>query len=176
MPPPPPLFCSVPVLSIRYVASCYIIFVGSFHHNGAKAAKPAYETVHHHVHAILQDDLRSSVWRLRLSFSVLDADCCRRRRHIGPVQCVGGREADEHPCAHYFRQPVVSRTITNTSKQPDEKQIESVAISVIAGWRQGPLTICDVSQRNYFTPTEHLTGSAVYTRDDSDTCAPSIVL
>ena len=58
----------------------------------------------------------------------------------------------------------------------DEKQIECVAISVIAGWRQGPLTICDVAQRNYFTPTEHHIGSAVYTRDDRDTYAPSIVL
>ena len=57
-----------------------------------------------------------------------------------------------------------------------EKQIACVAISVIAGWRQGPLTICDVSQRNYFTPTEHDTGSAVYTRGDRDTCAPSNVL
>ena len=58
----------------------------------------------------------------------------------------------------------------------DEKQIGSMAIYVIAGWRQGSLTICDVSQRNYFTPTENHIGSAVYTRDDSDTCAPSIVL
>ena len=33
----------------------------------------------------------------------------------------------------------------------NEKHIESVAISVIAGWRHGLLTICDVSQRNYFT-------------------------
>ena len=58
----------------------------------------------------------------------------------------------------------------------DEKQIESVAISVIAGWRHGPLTVCDLSQRNYFTPTEHHIGSAVNTRDDRDTCAPSVVL
>ena len=57
-----------------------------------------------------------------------------------------------------------------------EKQIDSVAISDIAGWRQGPQTICDVSQRNYFTMTEHHIGSAVYTHDDCDTCAPSIVL
>ena len=35
---------------------------GSGHHN---RAKPAYETVHHLIHAILQDGLRSSVWRLR---------------------------------------------------------------------------------------------------------------
>ena len=48
-------------------------FVGSYHHN---RAKQAYETVHHHMHAILQDGRRSSVWRLRLlSFSVWDADC-----------------------------------------------------------------------------------------------------
>ena len=58
----------------------------------------------------------------------------------------------------------------------NETQIDSVAVSVIAGWRQGPLKICDVSQRNYFTPTEHHIGSAVYTRGDRDTCAPSIVL
>ena len=39
-------------------------------------AKQAYETVHHHMHAILQDSRRSSVWRLRLlSFSVWDAVC-----------------------------------------------------------------------------------------------------
>ena len=67
--------------------------------------------------AILQDGRRSSVWRLRLSFSVWDADCWRRRRQIGPVQYVGSREAGEHLCAHCFPQPVVSRTITNTSKQ-----------------------------------------------------------
>ena len=53
-----------------------------------------------------------------LSFSVVDADCSRRRRHIGPVQYVDGREADEHPWSDCFPQPVVSRTITNTSKQP----------------------------------------------------------
>ena len=57
----------------------------------------------------------------------------------------------------------------------DEKQIDSVAVSVIVDWRQGPLPICDVSKRNYFTPTEHHIGSEVYTRDDRDTCAPSIV-
>ena len=58
----------------------------------------------------------------------------------------------------------------------NEKHIESVAISVIAGWRHGLLTICDVSQRNYFTLKELHIGSAMYTRDDWDTCAPSIVL
>ena len=82
----------------------------SCHHN---RAKPAYETVHHHIHATLQDCLRSSLWRFIVSFSVWDADCWRRRHHIGPVQYVGGREADEHPCAHSFPQPFVSRTITN---------------------------------------------------------------
>ena len=88
---------------------------GSCHHN---RAKPAHETVHHHIHAILQDGLQSSVRRLRLSFSVWDADYCRRRRHTGPVQYADGREADEYPCAHCFPQPVVLRTITYTSKQP----------------------------------------------------------
>ena len=58
----------------------------------------------------------------------------------------------------------------------DVKQIESLATFVIAAWRQGPLTICDVSQRSYVTPTDHHIGSAVYTRDDRDTCAPSVVL
>ena len=67
-----------------------------------------------------------------------------------------------------------SRTLLSSHivQVSDEKQIESVAISVIAGWRQGPLTICDVSQRNYFTPTEHHIGSAVYTRDDRDRVLP----
>ena len=71
-----------------------------------------------------------------------------------------------------------SRTLLGTHivQLSDEKQTESMSTSVIAGWRQGPLTICDVSQRNYFTPTVHHIGSAVYTRDDRDTCAPSIVL
>jgi len=70
-----------------------------------------------------------------------------------------------------------SRTLPNSDilQVSDEKQIESMAISVIDGCRQGPLTICDVSQRNYFTPTEYHIGSAVYSRDDNDTCAPSIV-
>ena len=65
-----------------------------------------------------------------------------------------------------------SRTLLNSHilQMTDEKQIEVVAISVKVGWRQGPLTICDVSERNYFTPTEHHIGSAVYTR------APLIVL
>ena len=58
----------------------------------------------------------------------------------------------------------------------DEKQIVSVAISAIAGRRKNPLIICDVPQRNYFTPTEHHMGSAIFTRDDSYTCSPSIVL
>ena len=61
---------------------------------------------------------------------------------------------------------------SHTLQVSDEKQIEGVAISVIAGWRQRPLTICDVSQRNYFTPTEHHIGSAVYTRDDRDSVLP----
>jgi hypothetical protein len=71
-----------------------------------------------------------------------------------------------------------SRTLLSSHnvQVADEKQIESVAISVIVGWQQGPLAICDVSQRNYFTSTEHHIGSAVYTRDYRDTCAPSIVL
>jgi hypothetical protein len=71
-----------------------------------------------------------------------------------------------------------SRTLLSSHivQVSDEKQIDSVAISVIAGWTQGSVTICDVSQRNYFTPTKHHIGSAVYTRDDRDTCAPSIVL
>ena len=73
---------------------------------------------------------------------------------------------------------VQSRTLISSLilQVSDEKQIESVAIFGIAGWRQGPVTICDVSQRNYFTPTEHHIGSAVYTSNDSDMCAPSIVL
>ena len=45
---------------------------GSCHHN---QAKPAYETIHYHIYEILQDGPRSSVWRLRLSFSVWDTDC-----------------------------------------------------------------------------------------------------
>ena len=71
-----------------------------------------------------------------------------------------------------------SRTLLSShiAQVSDEKQIESVAISVIAGWRQGPLTINDVSQRNYFTLTEHHIGSPMYTCDDRDTYAPSIVL
>ena len=71
-----------------------------------------------------------------------------------------------------------SRTLLSSHilQVSDEKQIESVAISVIAGWRHGLLTICDVSQWNYVTPTEHHIGSAVYTLDDRDTCAPSIFL
>ena len=113
------LFITEHVIKINYAILYKLLdsyIFGSCHHN---RAKPAYETVHHHMHAILQDGLRSSVWRLRLSFSVWDADCWRRRRHIGPVQYVGGsREADEHSCALCFPQPVDSRTITNTSKQP----------------------------------------------------------
>ena len=71
-----------------------------------------------------------------------------------------------------------SRTLLSSHivQVSDEKLIACVAISVIVGWRQGPLTICDVSQRNYFTPTELHSGSAVYTRGDRDTCATSIVL
>ena len=71
-----------------------------------------------------------------------------------------------------------SRTLLSSHnvQVSDEKQIESVVISVIAGWTQGSVTICDVSQRSYFTPTEHHIGSAMYTRDDRDKCAPSIVL
>ena len=61
---------------------------------------------------------------------------------------------------------LLSRYIVQVS---DDKQIESVAISVIAGWRQGPLTICDVSQRNYFIPKGHHIDSAVYTHNDRDT-------
>ena len=45
---------------------------GSCHHN---QAKPAYETIHYHIYEILQDGPRSSVLRLRLSFSVWDTDC-----------------------------------------------------------------------------------------------------
>ena len=62
----------------------------------------------------------STIFRVAIEtfFFVLDAAFWRRRRHIGPVQCVVGREADGHPCAHCFPQPVVSRTITTTSKQP----------------------------------------------------------
>ena len=175
------LFTTEHVIKINYTILYKLLYHLIFRSCHRNCAKRAYETVHHRIHAILQDSLRSSVWRLRLSFSVLYADCWRWRRHIGPVQYVGGREADEHSCAHCSPQPVVSMTITNTSrhtycKLSDEKQFESVSTSVIAGWRQGPLTICDVSQRNYFTPTEHHIGSAVYTRDDRDTCAPSIVL
>jgi hypothetical protein len=45
---------------------------GSCHHN---QAKPAYETVHYHIHEILQDGLRSSVWRLRpFRFGMIDDD------------------------------------------------------------------------------------------------------
>ena len=112
------LFITEYVIKINYTILYKLLdnyIFGSCHHN---RAKPAYETVHHHIHAILQDGRRSSVWRLRLSFSVLEADCWRRRRHIGPVQYVDGKEADEHPSAHCISQPVVSRTITNTSKQP----------------------------------------------------------
>ena len=58
----------------------------------------------------------------------------------------------------------------------EEKQIESMVISVIGGWRQSPLTICDVAQRNYFTPTEHHIVSEGYTPDDSDTRAPLVTL
>ena len=107
------LFITEQVIKINYTILyklLYHLIFRSCHHDRAKRA---YETVHHHIHAILQDSLPSSVWRLRLSFSVLYADCWRWRRHIGPVQYVGGREADEHPCAHSFPQPFVSRTITN---------------------------------------------------------------
>ena len=58
---------------------------------------------------------------------------------------------------------------------PHEKKIESVAKSFLAGLRHRSLTIGDVSQRNYYTPTDHENGSAVYTQDDSDMSAPSIV-
>ena len=70
-----------------------------------------------------------------------------------------------------------SRTLLSSHilQVSDEKQIECMAISVIAGRRQGPLTIYDVSQRNYFTPTEHHIVSEVYTRDYRNNCAPSIV-
>ena len=50
-----------------------------------------------------------------------------------------------------------------------------MAKSVVAGLRQGSLTIGDVSQRNYFTPIYDENVSAVYTHDDSDTSASSIV-
>jgi hypothetical protein len=67
-----------------------------------------------------------------------------------------------------------SRTLLSSHifQLSDEKHIECVALSVITGWRQRPLTICDLSQRNYFTPTEHHIGSAVYTRDDRDSVLP----
>ena len=45
----------------------------------------------------------------------------------------------------------------------------------VAGLRQRSLTIGDVSHRNYFTPIDQETGSAVYTHDDSDMSAPAII-
>ena len=82
---------------------------------------------------------------------------------------------DEDAMSDQFSASVVGKP-TNTrvpiKQVSDEKQIERVAISVIAAWRQGPLTICDVSQRNYFTPTEHHIGGAVYTRDDRNSVIP----
>ena len=82
--------------------------------------------------------------------------------------------------------PIVSRiqlfegTKTNTSSShilqwPEEKKIESVARFFVDGLRQRSLTIGDVSQRKYCTPTDHENGSAVYTHDDSDISAPSNV-
>jgi hypothetical protein len=69
-----------------------------------------------------------------------------------------------------------SRTLLSSHIfQLSEKHIVCVALSVITGWRQRPLTICDLSQRNYFTPTEHHIVSEVYTRDYRNNCAPSIV-
>ena len=41
-------------------------------------------------------------------------------------------------------------------------------MSIVAGLRQAALTTGDVSQRNYFTPTDHENASAAYTHDDSD--------
>jgi hypothetical protein len=71
-----------------------------------------------------------------------------------------------------------SRTLRSSHviQVSDEKQIVSVAISAIAGRRKNPLIICDVPQRNYFTPTELHIVSAVCTRDHRDTCVHSIVL
>jgi hypothetical protein len=71
-----------------------------------------------------------------------------------------------------------SRTLLNRHilQVTDEKQMEGVAIPVKVGCRQGPLTNCEVSEQNYFTPTEHHIGYPLYTRDNRDTCAPSIVL
>ena len=43
-----------------------------------------------------------------------------------------------------------------------------MAKSVLAGLRQAALTIGDVSQRNYFTPTDHENASVANTHDDSD--------
>ena len=108
---------------------------GCYHHN---RAKQAYKTVHHHIHATLQDGLRSSLWRLRLSFSAWDADCWRRRRHIGPVtMSVVGKPMNTLA-------PIVSRSqlfqgqsrtllSSHILQVSDEKQIESVAVSVTAG-------------------------------------------
>ena len=71
-------------------------------------------------------------FHFRFGMQIVDDEDATSDQDIGPDH-VGGREADEHPCALCFPQPFVSRTITNTSKQPHEKQIESVAVSVIDG-------------------------------------------
>ena len=169
------------VIKINYTILYNLLdnyFFGPCHHN---RAKPAYETVHHHMHAILEDGLRSSVIRLRLSFSVLDADCWRRRRNIGPVQYVGGREADEHPCAHCFPQPVVSETITNTSKQPyftsigreTDRECGYIRHSWLAT-RPADYLRCVTAELLHPDRASHRQRS-VHTRRQGQ-CAPSIVL
>jgi len=153
--------------------------VGCGHNN---RAKQAYETVRHDIHAILRDGVRSSVRRLRLSFSVWDAECGRRRRNFRPVQCVGSREADEHLRAHCFSQPIVSRTITNTSKQPyftsvareTDRQCGYIRRCWLATrpadyWRRVTAELFHTDRAS------HHIGSAVYTRDIRDTYVSSVV-
>ena len=70
------------------------------------------------------------------------------------------------------------------SKRSDENKIESVAVSIVAGLTTRPANYWRRVTWNYFTPchvellhpTDHDIGSAVYTHDGIDTCAPSIVL
>ena len=171
------LFITEYVIKINYTILYKLLdnyIFGSCHHN---RANPAYETVHHHIHAILEDGRRSSVWRLRLSFRFWvqlfdDADVTSDQFSLSVVGKLMNTLAPIVSRSQLFQGQSRTLLSSHTLQLSDEKQFESVAISVIAGWRQRPLTICDVSQRNYFTPTEHHIGSAVYTRDDRDSVLP----
>ena len=106
--------------TILYKLLYHLIFRSCLHNR----TKPTYETVHHHIHAILQDGLRSSygekyfLFRFRMQI-VDDEDATSDQFSMSVV----GKSIGDHTCAHCFPQPVVSSTITNTSKQPYFKSV-----------------------------------------------------